>query len=85
MAQSLRASREVVANIRALDLAVTFIAGEEIHTEVSCKFSKPQVEQEFDAAGMRLDSWFMDDGEGFALAVASLQPPQEDSNLRHPN
>ena len=85
MAQSLRASREVVANIRALDLAVTFIAGEEIHTEVSCKFSKPQVEQEFDAAGMRLDSWFMDDGEGFAVAVASLQPPQEDSNLRQPN
>jgi hypothetical protein len=33
---------------------------------------------------MRLDSWFMDDGERFALAVGSLQHSREDSNLRHP-
>ncbi|MEE8407583.1 MAG: L-histidine N(alpha)-methyltransferase, partial [Acidimicrobiia bacterium] len=75
MSQSLRASRDVVANIRALDLAVTFVTGEEIHTEVSCKFSKPQVEAEFGAAGMRLDRWLLDDGEQFALAVGSLQTP----------
>jgi L-histidine N-alpha-methyltransferase len=75
MSQSLRASRDVVANIRALDLAVTFVAGEEIHTEVSCKFSRTQVEREFDAAGMRLNHWYTDNGDRFAVAIGSLQTP----------
>jgi L-histidine Nalpha-methyltransferase len=73
ISQSLRASREIVANIRALDLAVTFAAGEEIHTVVSCKFSRPQVEEEFGAAGMRLNHWFPDDGDRFAIVMASLE------------
>jgi L-histidine N-alpha-methyltransferase len=75
MSQSLRASCDVVANIRALDLAVTFVAGEEIHTEVSCKFSRTQVEREFDAAGMRLTHWYTDNGDRFAVAIGSLQTP----------
>ena len=71
MAQSLRATREVVANIRALDLAVTFHEGEEIHTEVSCKFTRDGVEEEFAATGMRLDEWLTDSAGRFALALGS--------------
>jgi len=71
MAQSLRATREVVANIRALDLAVTFHEGEEIHTEVSCKFTHEGIEEEFAAAGMRLDEWLTDSAGRFALALGS--------------
>jgi len=71
MAQSLRATREVIANIRALDLAVTFHAGEEIHTEVSCKFTREGVEGDFAAAGMHLDEWLTDSMERFALALGS--------------
>jgi len=71
MAQSLRATREVVADIRALDLAVTFHAGEEIHTEVSCKFTREGVEGDFAAAGMHLDEWLTDSTERFALALGS--------------
>ena len=71
MAQSLRATRPVVANIRALDLAVTFHEGEEIHTEVSCKFTKEQVAADFAAAGMRVDEWLTDSRDRFALALGS--------------
>jgi len=71
MAQSLRAKREVVANIPALDLAVTFLEGEEIHTEVSCKFTKEQVNHDFNAAGLKLDSWLTDSQDRFALALGS--------------
>ena len=71
MAQSLRATREVVANIRALDLAVTFHKGEEIHTEVSCKFTRDGVMGDFAAAGMRLDDWLTDPEGRFALALGS--------------
>lgn len=71
MAQSLRAKREVVANIPALDLAVTFHEGEEIHTEVSCKFTKEQVIHDFTAAGLKLDDWLTDSQNRFALALGS--------------
>ena len=71
MAQSLRAKREVVANIRELDLAVTFLEGEEIHTEVSCKFTKAQISHDFDAAGLHLDDWLTDSQNRFALALGT--------------
>jgi len=71
MEQSLRATRRVVANLQALDLAVTFVEGEEIHTEVSCKFTRQGVESDFRAAGMQLDQWLTDGQHRFALAVAS--------------
>jgi L-histidine N-alpha-methyltransferase len=71
MAQSLRAKREIVANIRALDLAVTFLEGEEIHTEVSCKFTKAQISHDFDAAGLHLDGWLTDAQNRFALALGT--------------
>lgn len=71
MAQSLRAKYEVVANIRALDLAVTFLEGEEIHTEVSCKFTKAQIEHDFDAAGLHLEDWLTDSDNRFALALGT--------------
>ena len=71
MSQSLRAKREVVANIRALDLAVTFHKGEEIHTEVACKFTREGVAGEFAAAGMRLDDWLTDSAGQFALVLGS--------------
>jgi L-histidine N-alpha-methyltransferase len=71
MAQSLRAKHEVVANIRALDLAVTFLEGEEIHTEVSCKFTKAQIEHDFDAAGLHLEGWLTDSKNRFALALGT--------------
>ena len=71
MAQSLRAKRPVVANLKALDLAVSFVEGEEIHTEVSCKFTRSQVEQDFADAGLAVDDWLTDSEDRFALVVGS--------------
>lgn len=72
MAQSLRSTSHVVANIRALDLAVTFEEGEEIHTEVSCKFTKDVIASEFEASGMELSSWMPDSRDYFALALGAI-------------
>jgi L-histidine N-alpha-methyltransferase len=71
MVQSLRATRNLVANIRAIDLAVSFEEGEEIHTEVSCKFNRSQIESEFKSVGMRLESWMTDDNDHFAMALGT--------------
>lgn len=71
MVQSLRATRALVADIRAIDLAVTFEKDEEIHTEVSCKFSREIVGTEFESAGMRLDSWMADSRGYYALALGA--------------
>lgn len=71
MVQSLRATDDLVADIRAIDLAVTFEEGEEIHTEVSCKFSREIIETEFEAAGMRVDSWMTDTRDYYALALGA--------------
>ncbi len=69
MSQSLRARRRIVANFKALDLAVTFLEGEEIHTEVSCKFTREQVRDEFADAGMTVEAWLTDHAGRFALAL----------------
>ena len=71
MSQSLRATRPVTANIRAIDLAVTFEQGEEIHTEVSCKFDEGRIRDEFLAAGMELKHWLTDSRDYYALALGA--------------
>lgn len=69
MSQSLRAKHQVVADVKALDLAVTFEEGEEVHTEVSCKFTRQGIEEEFAAAGMELEAWMTDSDGYYALAL----------------
>ena len=71
MEQSLVAREKVVANIRALDLAVTVMPGERLHTEVSCKFTESQITEEFEDAGMELVRWLTDANGFYALAVAT--------------
>jgi len=70
MEQGLVASKKILANIRALDLAVTFMPGERLHTEVSCKFSRNQIAEEFEDAGMTLVDWMTDPAGLYGLAVA---------------
>jgi L-histidine N-alpha-methyltransferase len=50
--------------IDALDLAVFFSEGEEILTEISCKFTPLRIADELEAAGFELErSWTDDDGD----------------------
>jgi L-histidine Nalpha-methyltransferase len=66
----LRARRELTANIRDLDLAVHFAAGEEMRTEISAKFTPVRVEGDLAAAGLELERWLTDPGEQFALTLS---------------
>ncbi|GFG86977.1 L-histidine N(alpha)-methyltransferase [Mycolicibacter algericus] len=56
--------------ITALDLAVEFAAGEEMLTEVSCKFRPDQVAAELAAAGLRRRRWWTDAAGDFGLSLA---------------
>lgn len=66
----LRTQRPQRVAIRALDLTVDFIAGEEMLTEVSCKFRPDGVAQELAAAGLRRSQWWTDPSADFGLSLA---------------
>jgi len=66
----LRSRTEQTVKIPALDLAVDFAAGEELHTEISAKFRKEGIRAELSTAGLDLAHWWTD-GEGrFALSLS---------------
>lgn len=66
----LRARRHQRVLIRTLDLVVDFAAGEEMLTEVSCKFRPEQVADELAAAGLRRRRWWTDAAGDFGLSLA---------------
>ncbi|KAA0097624.1 L-histidine N(alpha)-methyltransferase [Mycolicibacterium sp. P1-18] len=66
----LRASSAQRVRIGALDLTVDFAAGEEMLTEVSCKFRPETVAEELAAAGLRRTDWWTDDAGDFGLSLA---------------
>jgi L-histidine N-alpha-methyltransferase len=68
----LRALEDHSAYIEALDMAVRFERGEEIRTEISCKFTRRALEREYSDAGLRMVSWHTDRDGLFALSVATL-------------
>ena len=59
-----RESQRVI--IDALDLEVSFEAGESIHTESSYKYSEKEIAELTDASGMRLEHLWRDREERFA-------------------
>jgi L-histidine N-alpha-methyltransferase len=67
----LRAQRPCSVLIADLGLRVEFAAGEELRTEISAKFTRPRVEEDFRAAGLRLESWYTDPDGLFALSVGA--------------
>jgi L-histidine N-alpha-methyltransferase len=66
----LRSTRPQTVHVRALDLEVSFAAGEEMRTEVSAKFTRERVERELAGAGMELVEWWTDPEADFALSLA---------------
>lgn len=67
---SLRAERALQVRVPGADLVVSFDAGEQIRTEISCKFTRERMEDHLDAAGLALERWETDERDWFALAVA---------------
>lgn len=67
----LRAARAQRVHIGALGLTVEFAAGEEMLTEVSCKFRPERVAAELSAAGLRRTHWWTDPAGDFGLALSA--------------
>jgi len=67
----LRASSAQRVHVGELDLAVDFAAGEEMLTEVSCKFRPDGVEAELAAAGLRRTHWWTDPAGDFGLSLST--------------
>jgi L-histidine N-alpha-methyltransferase len=66
----LRARRAHRIRVAALDLDVAFAAGEEMLTEVSCKFRPDGVTAELTKAGLRQTHWWTDPAGDFGLSLA---------------
>ena len=66
----LRSQRRQRVRVGGLDLTVEFAAGEEMLTEVSCKFRPAGVTAELAAAGLRRSRWWTDDAGDFGLSLA---------------
>ncbi|WP_123027735.1 L-histidine N(alpha)-methyltransferase [Mycolicibacterium stellerae] len=67
----LRASSAQRVRVAALDLTVDFAAGEEMLTEVSCKFRQERVAEELAAAGLRRTHWWTDRAGDFGLSLST--------------
>lgn len=66
----LRSTAEQQVRIAELDLTAVFAAGEEMLTEVSCKFRPEGVKAELGAAGLRPTHWWSDGAGDFGLSLA---------------
>jgi len=70
MEMSLRSERSQRVRIAALNLTVEFEAGEQVLTEVSCKFRPDAVAGELAQAGLRLTQWWTDAAGDFGLSLS---------------
>ncbi len=66
---SARRAHEV--EVGALDVSVSFAAGEQLRLEISAKFRRELFERELVAAGLELEDWWTDAAGDFALALSA--------------
>ncbi len=66
----LRSERAQRVRIAALGLTVEFDSGEQVLTEVSCKFRPDGVADELAQAGLRLTQWWTDAAGDFGLSLS---------------
>jgi L-histidine Nalpha-methyltransferase len=67
----LRASGTQEVEVDGAGIEVSFEDGEEMRTEISTKFTRGRLEQEFEATGFDLDGFYTDADELFAVTVAA--------------
>jgi len=66
----LRSREAQQVELTALDLTVSFDAGEDLRTEISAKFTRERVAAELAAGGLALAAWHTDPDDWFALSLA---------------
>jgi L-histidine N-alpha-methyltransferase len=67
----LRALEACSVRVEALELDVSFHAGEELRTEISAKFTRERLEADYAAAGLELAHWATDAEGHFAVTLAA--------------
>jgi L-histidine N-alpha-methyltransferase len=67
----LRSLTDQAIRIDGLDLTVRFVAGEEMRTEISSKFTRERLEEIYAEAGLEMSGWFTDPAGDYALSLAS--------------
>jgi L-histidine Nalpha-methyltransferase len=72
----LRALEAHTVSVPRLDLTVEFSKGERLRVEVSSKFRRERFEHELAPAGLRVESWWTDRAEDFAVILST--PPKEE-------
>ena len=65
----LRATRNMDVSIPGADLQMAFGPGDEIRTELSCKYTRPSLEGRLSGTGLRVEGWHTDPDELFASAL----------------
>ena len=66
----LRARRDCRVSIADLDVVIDFDAGEEVRTEISCKFTQGRLVSDLASAGLALRGWYEDPDGLFAVTLA---------------
>ncbi|HSP36587.1 MAG TPA: L-histidine N(alpha)-methyltransferase [Frankiaceae bacterium] len=69
----LESLRDQTVRIEALDLAVRFVQGEQMRTEISAKFRRSRLEAEAGAVGLRVRDWWTDEAGDYALSLLVAQ------------
>ena len=64
----LRPRAPQVVRVAALDMEVAFADGEELRTEITCRFTRATAEAMY--AGLELDEWHEDPRGPFAVSLA---------------
>ncbi len=65
----LRALRDSTVDVPGTELSLSFSAGDEIRTELSCKYTRESLSERAAAAGLVVDRWYTDEEGLFALAL----------------
>jgi len=66
----LRARNACSVNIAQLNLSIDFEENEDLRTEVSAKFTRKRLEEEYEAANLELCGWYPDTENLFAISLA---------------
>ncbi|MFO0563112.1 MAG: L-histidine N(alpha)-methyltransferase [Polyangiales bacterium] len=70
----LRARRPMRVRVAAIDLTLELAEGEEIRTEISCKFTRESLSRDLALAGLEWRRWHTDERGDFALAHIFKRP-----------
>ena len=65
----LRATRPTAVHIPKAGVERAFAAGDEIHTEISCKYTRERIESLLQGTGLAVEAWYTDAERQFAVTL----------------